>query len=346
MDAMVDAIIKEVELQKKFINTDISSIYFGGGTPSLLNGKHLSKIMNALQLQFTINPNAEITLEANPDDIVKEKVLVWASNTINRISLGVQSFDNDVLQSLNRSHDAKQAIESISILQDHGVDNISLDLIYGIPNQSFATWQQNLDKAINLNIPHISSYALTIEENTVLGKWNQKGTYSAASEESYERDYKYLCSILQKAGYEHYEVSNFAKQDCRSKHNSSYWQQEAYLGIGPGAHSFDGKDRFFNISNNAAYIRALAEGRVPATIDSLSEHDRFNEYLLTGLRTSEGVRLEYLMQIFNVDLENTYKSFLAKCMQEGLIKLSDGRLTLTEKGFFVSDSIILEFMKE
>ena len=346
MDALVAAIIKEIEIQKQFISEDVSSIYFGGGTPSLLTGGQLSKIMSALRQQFNVDPNAEITLEANPDDVTEAKAEEWKLHQVNRISLGVQSFDNDVLLSLNRSHNAKQAIESISILQDNELDNISIDLIYGIPNQSFATWQQNLDKTIALNIPHISSYALTIENNTVFGKWNKRGKYSAASEESYEQEYNYLCTALKRAKYDHYEVSNFAKQNCRSMHNSSYWRQESYLGIGPGAHSFDGKDRFFNVSNNAAYIRALEEGKVPNTKDSLTKDDRFNEYLLTGLRTIEGVRLDYLFEEFDVDLKKKHQRFLTKCVQEGLIIISSDRLSLTENGFFVSDSIILEFMKE
>lgn len=346
MDALVAAIIKEIEIQKQFISEDVSSIYFGGGTPSLLTGGQLSKIMSALRQQFNVDPNAEITLEANPDDVTEAKAEEWKLHQVNRISLGVQSFDNDVLLSLNRSHNAKQAIESISILQDNELDNISIDLIYGIPNQSFATWQQNLDKTIALNIPHISSYALTIENNTVFGKWNKRGKYSAASEESYEQEYNYLCTALKRAKYDHYEVSNFAKQNCRSMHNSSYWRQESYLGIGPGAHSFDGKDRFFNVSNNAAYIRALEEGKVPNTKDSLTKDDRFNEYLLTGLRTIEGVRLDYLFEEFEVDLKKKHQGFLTKCVQEGLIIISSDRLSLTENGFFVSDSIILEFMKE
>ena len=346
MDALVAAIIKEIEIQKHFISEDVSSIYFGGGTPSLLTGGQLSKIMSALRQQFNVDPNAEITLEANPDDVTEAKAEEWKLHQVNRISLGVQSFDNDVLLSLNRSHNAKQAIESISILQDNELDNISIDLIYGIPNQSFATWQQNLDKTIALNIPHISSYALTIENNTVFGKWNKRGKYSAASEESYEQEYNYLCTALKRAKYDHYEVSNFAKQNCRSMHNSSYWRQESYLGIGPGAHSFDGKDRFFNVSNNAAYIRALEEGKVPNTKDSLTKDDRFNEYLLTGLRTIEGVRLDYLFEEFDVDLKKKHQRFLTKCVQEGLIIISSDRLSLTENGFFVSDSIILEFMKE
>ena len=346
MDALVAAIIKEIEIQKHFISEDVSSIYFGGGTPSLLTGGQLSKIMSALRQQFNVDPNAEITLEANPDDVTEAKAEEWKLHQVNRISLGVQSFDNDVLLSLNRSHNAKQAIESISILQDNELDNISIDLIYGIPNQSFATWQQNLDKTIALNIPHISSYALTIENNTVFGKWNKRGKYSAASEESYEQEYNYLCTALKRAKYDHYEVSNFAKQNCRSMHNSSYWRQESYLGIGPGAHSFDGKDRFFNISNNAAYIRALQGGEVPNTTDSLTKDDRFNEYLLTGLRTIEGVRLDYLFEEFDVDLKKKHQRFLTKCVQEGLIIISSDRLSLSENGFFVSDSIILEFMKE
>ena len=346
MDALVAAIIKEIEIQKHFISEDVSSIYFGGGTPSLLTGGQLSKIMSALRQQFNVDPNAEITLEANPDDVTEAKAEEWKLHQVNRISLGVQSFDNDVLLSLNRSHNAKQAIESISILQDNELDNISIDLIYGIPNQSFATWQQNLDKTIALNIPHISSYALTIENNTVFGKWNKRGKYSAASEESYEQEYNYLCTALKRAKYDHYEVSNFAKQNCRSMHNSSYWRQESYLGIGPGAHSFDGKDRFFNVSNNAAYIRALEEGKVPNTKDSLTKDDRFNEYLLTGLRTIEGVRLDYLFEEFDVDLKKKHQRFLTKCVQEGLIIISSDRLSLSENGFFVSDSIILEFMKE
>ncbi len=346
MDALVAAIIKEIEIQKQFISEDVSSIYFGGGTPSLLTGGQLSKIMSALRQQFNVDPNAEITLEANPDDVTEAKAEEWKLHQVNRISLGVQSFDNDVLLSLNRSHNAKQAIESISILQDNELVNISIDLIYGIPNQSFATWQQNLDKTIALNIPHISSYALTIENNTVFGKWNKRGKYSAASEESYEQEYNYLCTALKRAKYDHYEVSNFAKQNCRSMHNSSYWRQESYLGIGPGAHSFDGKDRFFNVSNNAAYIRALEEGKVPNTKDSLTKDDRFNEYLLTGLRTIEGVRLDYLFEEFDVDLKKKHQRFLTKCVQEGLIIISSDRLSLSENGFFVSDSIILEFMKE
>ena len=341
---MIDAICFEIELQKSFIKEDVRTIYFGGGTPSLVNSKMIDQVLLRVKDNFDVIGDAEITLEANPDDISTNKLSEWGKIGINRLSLGLQTFDNDQLVTLNRSHSTFDAERAIGSILNSNIENFTIDLIYGLPGQGLDTWRKNLEKVIGYDIPHISSYALTIEEKTVLGHWQKKGKMHFASEEDYEKEYNLMCELLRVGGYTHYEVSNFAKPGFKSAHNSAYWMDHNYLGLGPAAHSFNGKERFFNISNNSKYIKSIGSGIIPNQSEELTEEDRFHEYLLTGLRTNSGVSLQKSKAIFGKDLYALNTEFIEKCIAEDLAVIDADMLILTEKGFFLSDSIIIELM--
>ena len=341
---MIEAIGKELSLRKNYLTDEIDTIYFGGGTPSLLPSEHLRFLLNEINRTYRIKPNAEITLEANPEDISIAKAKELVEIGINRISLGVQSFDDEVLQQLNRVHSNEDALRAIHVLQNSGFKNLTIDLIYGIPSQSLNMWEANLAKATQLNIQHLSSYALTIEEKTTFGNWQKAGKFNPVADTKYEEDYNVMCSYLKTEGYEHYEVSNFAKPGFKSQHNSSYWQQDLYLGLGPGAHSYNKKSRQYNVSNNATYIKALKDDNVPADIEILSEKQIYNEYILTGLRTNKGIDMSLIKNEFGIKLLNKHKIFIDRCLADHLAVLKNDQLILTDKGLILADSIIIELM--
>jgi len=345
-DDTIKAISTELSHRKKYISKNIDTIYFGGGTPSLLNTSSIGYLLNQINKYFNIDANAEITLEANPEDINKAKVSDYSSFGINRVSLGVQSFDDQILKSLNRQHSGIQALDAVEILKNEGVENISIDLIYGIPGQGNETWQMNLSQAVELEIQHISSYALTIEDKTAFGHWQKAGKIHAVEDVKYNDDYNIMCKTLAIAGYTHYEVSNFSKAGFESKHNTSYWQQEDYLGLGPGAHSYNGINRQFNISNNATYINAIKNGDLPFEEEVLSESQLFNEHLLTCLRTNQGINFSDFERRFGVNLYDQHKKFIDQCLQEKLAKLVDGQFILTDAALILADSVIIEMMIE
>jgi oxygen-independent coproporphyrinogen-3 oxidase len=341
---MVNALIKEVDLQKNFALDELKTIYFGGGTPSIFDARFNAAIIQKIKNVFDTSQVSEITLEANPEDITSEKVLAWKAAGVNRVSLGIQTLDDDVLKSLNRVHTGEQAITAIEVLKQSGIDNITIDLIYGLPDQQIEDWSKNLNEIISQEINHISAYALTVEDKTVLGHQQKQGLLNLPSDEQYEEQYMLMCKELQKAGYEHYEVSNFAKPGFRSEHNQLYWQGVPYLGIGPAAHSFDGDDRFYNISNNASYIRSIKQGVLPSESEVLTDDQQFNEYLLTRLRTNSGINLKKIETEYNRDLRAEFTEYLDECIRNQLAYYENNRFILTEKGFFVSDAIILELM--
>jgi oxygen-independent coproporphyrinogen III oxidase len=337
---MVDAICSEIQLQRHYLGTEIvHSIYFGGGTPSMLTAVQLDSIISTLHHQFAIVPDAEITLEANPDDLTSQKLISLRSSGINRLSLGIQSFNDKILQSLNRSHTSQRGLEAYLAARETGFTNISVDLIYAIPGETQRDWQQDIDQAIQLHPEHISSYSLTIEEKTVFGRWATQGKLKPETDDNAALQLEMLVESLTAAGYEQYEVSNFARPGFYSQHNSSYWKQEPYLGIGPGAHSYNLHTRQFNIRNNHLYIRAIEGGEIPAEHEVLTRQDQINEYLLTTLRTQWGADLKLLRQNFDYNLPEIHFPYIKTLVESNLAVLVNDNLTLTKSGKLLADKI-------
>lgn len=337
---MVDAIATELILQKGYLAEEpLKTIYLGGGTPSILSISQLEKLLNTIAENFSVKSDAEITLEANPDDLTPQKLGSLKKAGINRLSIGIQSFDNYVLKFLNRVHDSHTAISTFNQAREAGFDNISIDLIYAIPDQSDSTWRSNIQQAVDLQPDHISSYSLTIEEKTVFGRWHKKGKLTAIDDESSARQLETLMEVLGHNGYDQYEISNFSKPGFISKHNSSYWKRERYLGVGPGAHSYDGASRQYNVSNNHEYLRNLQLNKIPYTLESLSREDKINDFLLTSLRTSWGTDLSILRSEMNYDLLELHKAYIEKLLSQGFIRIENDFLILTNKGKLLADKI-------
>lgn len=338
-EAMVSALCKELVLRKhEFKDTVVETIYFGGGTPSVLNTEELEQLITSVYDNYHLAKQPEITLEANPDDLTPEKILQLANSPINRLSIGIQSFFDEDLKLMNRAHSAKEATESLSLATRH-FDNISIDLIYGMPDMSRERWKANIEKALSFNIPHISSYALTVEPKTALANFVKKGLVKPIADEEAQAHFNILNDVLSTAGYDCYEISNFGKPGYFSKNNTAYWQQKKYIGIGPSAHSFDGNRRGWNINNNPKYIKSINKDMVPMETEVLSKTDKYNEYVMTGLRTIWGVSLRRICSEFG---EN-YKEYLLlqadKYIQEHLLYLDDDILLATNKGKFLADGI-------
>ncbi len=340
---MAVAIGKEAVLQKGYFEgrPTIETIYFGGGTPSLMPAAQLGGILDILHETFVVSSNAEITLEGNPDDLDAKKLRELLAMGVNRLSVGVQSFSDADLLLLNRNHNAQQADRCIKAAQDLGIDNITLDLIYGIPGSGWKQWQTNVDQAIALQVPHVSAYALTVEEKTLLHHQIEKGMVTAEPDATHEAQYFHLIDRLGEAGIEQYELSNFAKPGYRSRHNGAYWKGIPYLGLGPSAHSFKGKTRTNNVANNAVYLRALDEGRLAiASQETLSDRDQLNEYLMTQLRIVEGLDLQLLKEKWGFDLLYQEEELVQEWLSEDLIRIENNHLRLTRYGFMVSDAVI------
>ncbi|RNI23568.1 radical SAM family heme chaperone HemW [Rufibacter latericius] len=342
-EQVLQAMHHELELQKSYLNGEvINTIYFGGGTPSILSVTELNGLLEAIYAKHTVNPAAEITLEANPDDLTPEKLQALRQTRINRLSIGVQSFHDPHLQLMNRPHTAVEAVDCIRMAQELGFDNISLDLIYGIPAEDATLWEEDLTKAFALNVQHLSCYALTIEPNTVFGNRVRKGTFSPADEERVARQFEVLMTQAKAHGFLHYEISNFCQPGFESKHNSSYWKQVPYLGLGPSAHSFNGVSRQFNIAHNPKYVQALEAGQLPCTVEELSIEDRVNEYVMTTLRTSWGCDTAYIQEKWGIDLVALHAPYLQKIETQGLLRKDQHVLVLTEAGKLLADEIALD----
>ena len=338
----MEALLKEISLQKAWIgDKTISTIYFGGGTPSLLSGNELSHILSELKRAFSIEMDAEVTLEANPDDFTLQKTDEWVANGINRLSIGVQSFFDEDLVWMNRAHSAKQAGKSILMSQAAGITNITIDLIYGTPGLTEERWKKNVDTAIEYGIPHLSCYALTVESGTVLHHQIQKKLMSDISTESQAAQFLLLMKWMKEAGYEHYEISNFAKPGFRSRHNSSYWAGTSYLGLGPSAHSFNGQTRKWNVANNALYIESIKRGQIPSQEETLTPVQQVNEYIMTSLRRKEGLNLNYISSQFN-GLSTEIISSSKKFINRGQMIEDGGNLILTDEGKLFADGIAAE----
>jgi oxygen-independent coproporphyrinogen-3 oxidase len=337
---MVQAMLKELELQKSYLGeASLETIYFGGGTPSILDAKQLDLILKAARRLFNVMRDAEVTVECNPDDLSRPTLEALATLGVNRLSIGIQSFDDEVLRHFNRAHTSDESLKCISNARQEGFKNISIDLIYGIPGQGNNAWQRNIRTAIALAPEHISAYALTIEEKTVFGRKYAKGQLTPLPEERVAEQFETLMREMEAAGYEHYEISNFARPGRRSRHNTSYWEQKAYLGIGPSAHSYDGSSRQFNIANNPLYIKSIREGKIPFEKEFLGRDTLINEFIMTSLRTSGGLDLSRLKELHGFDLLAAHGSYVDGLVRLGKVGIAGNILKLSNQGKLLADKI-------
>ena len=335
---MVEALKKELRLRLNEAALPVETIYFGGGTPSMLSATVISEFIAEIRMQFDVIAYPEITLEANPDDLTPTYLKALKNTGVNRLSIGVQSFQDAELTLMNRTHNGKEAVQSVIWAQEL-FDNVSIDLLFGTPHTTFSDWKRNLETALTLDVPHISSYALTLEPKTALEHFVKKGVVSLLDENDVEEQFLYLVDTLTANGYEHYELSSFGKPGYHSKNNTAYWRGKSYLGIGPSAHGFDGAQRYWNVSNNAAYMKNIETDRLPHTVEKLSVVDKFNEAIMIGLRASWGVSLSLMEQ----DLGKQYRIHLEqqaqRFMDEKLLHIEANSLKTTRKGAFLADGI-------
>ncbi|WP_313254996.1 radical SAM family heme chaperone HemW [Empedobacter sp.] len=336
---LIQAINKELEIRKDEISTPIETIYFGGGTPSILSEIELESIFETIYKNYSTKNLKEITLEANPDDLNKEKLNFLKSTPINRFSIGVQSFFEEDLKLMNRAHNVQEAETSIKLAQDFGFENITIDLIYGSTTTTNEMWKQNLQKAIELNVPHISSYALTVEEKTILDHQIKKGITKPVDEDRQNEQFQLLVDTLTSNDFIQYEISNFGKEDYFSLHNSNYWKGIHYLGIGPSAHSYNGKTRAWNIANNSKYIQAINENNLPQEIEVLNEVEKFNEMIMIGLRTIYGIDLNRINSEFSQPLVNSFHEELNQLINENLVEKKENKIILKPEAKFFADGI-------
>lgn len=335
---LVAELCRELVLRKSYLpnNTPIESLYFGGGTPSILPTEEIRKIYQTVLENYDCQLK-EVTLEANPDDLEEEKLEAYLKLGINRLSIGIQSFNDEVLRFYNRSHHAAQSLAALEKARSAGFKTLTMDLIYGYPHADHSIWQQDLAKTLELAPDHISAYCLTIEPNTALGIWQKKGKFDAASEDFQAEQFEILQQTLAPAGYVQYEISNFARNNAFSLHNSNYWKGVPYLGIGPAAHSFDGQNRGFNVANNARYIKLLQNKQLPFQETKLSREDRINEYLLTSLRTIWGTKTGFLKEHYDWDILTEKKKIVSDFQAQGLIHLDGETITLSDRGKLLAD---------
>ena len=342
---MILALVKEIRLASALKETSsqahepIETLYFGGGTPSLLDTFELNRIIRAFKERFEFSSDIEITLEANPDDITGPVLEEWQENGINRLSVGIQSFSNQELKWMNRLHSAAEAKHCLELIGDSGIRNYSVDLIYGSPLLTDEGWKRNVDLVLEKDVPHLSCYALTVEPRTALDTMINTGKKASVDHASQASQFVLLMEWMKQAGYEHYEISNFARQGMRSRHNSSYWSGKPYYGFGPSAHSYDGKIRKWNISNNAMYIASLQKDHVPFEAETLSTLQQMNEYTMTSLRTIEGLDLDYVRSRFGVAYAEKLKYLALKWESNGKLFKADGKLVLTREGKLFADGI-------
>lgn len=337
---MMAAISKELLLQKDYLqNEPVKTIYWGGGTPSLLTSTEVKLVLDLIRSLHLMSEDVEITLEANPDDLTPLTLAEFKEAGINRLSIGIQTFNTNLLKSLNRIHDGAAAVKSVYDARAAGFRNISIDLMYSLPGETHEDWKQDILQAVALSPEHISCYSLTIEEKTAFGKWVAAGKLKPEPDEVSALHLETLMQELSKNGYEHYEISNFAKPDFYSNHNSSYWKGSRYLGVGPSAHSFDGETRQNNISNNHAYVKAIQAGTIPFKREILSRENKINEYILTSLRTSWGVDIDFLNRIHGHDLFTENREYISRLLSKQLVTLENHILKLTNQGKLLADKI-------
>ena len=341
----IDALIKEAVIRKEYTgNEAVSTIYFGGGTPSVLSVVEVGTILKNLQHLFRVDPDCEITFELNPDDVNSEYLLGLKELNINRISLGIQSWRNEDLKLLNRRHDAAQAAKALEETFKAGFSNVTIDLIYGIPGMTTKEWSSNLDISFAYDIKHLSAYHLTIEPGSVFGKMKEKGLLAEIDEEESAAQFNMLIEKTAAAGFIHYEISNFGKQGYFSIHNANYWKQVNYLGLGPSAHSFNGYSRQWNVRDLKKYLKAVSSGALLFEKEDLDKRTRFNEYIMTSLRTMWGIDLEYVENTFDKEGYDYIVNLSGKLIDYGLMKQEKKTLVLTNQGKMISDNIISELM--
>lgn len=340
----VHALCAEARFRQSEIPEPVKTVYFGGGTPSRLSNLHFQQIFDTLFSLFSINKNAEITLEANPDDLSEEYLQLLKELPFNRISIGIQSFDDGELKFLSRRHSAQQAIDAVRRCQQVGFDNISIDLMYGLPDQTLDSWKKTLQKACELEIQHISAYHLIYEKQTRLYALLQKGAIHPTTDETSTEMFSMLIDTLAENGFEHYEISNFAKGSMYSKHNTSYWKNEKYVGLGPSAHSYDGENRSWNEASLDNYIGMVQSGKLVRETEHLTFSQKYNEFILTGLRTIWGVNLHELKNTFGEKYYDYCRKNAQKFIEEHLLKTENQSLKLTREGIFISDGIMSELM--
>jgi len=344
-DDLVNALTQELKLRKdEFKNKIVETIYFGGGTPSLLTNDELEFIINSVYKNYKVSKNPEITLEANPDDLPIDRIIELSKSPINRLSIGIQSFFEADLKLMNRAHNSEEAKTCLEEATKH-FDNISVDLIYGIPGASNVQWLQNIEMALSFNVPHISSYALTVEPKTALASFIEKGIIENVDDEQAHEQFRLLKEKLEASGFTHYELSNFGKEGFFSRNNSAYWQGKSYLGIGPSAHSFNGKQRGWNVSNNSKYIKAILQNELPREIETLTLIDQYNEYIMTGLRTIWGVSLNKVETNFGLIFKDYLIEHSEVFINQHLLYIDGEHLRVTKKGQFLSDGIASELFK-
>ncbi len=331
--------IEALQRRKELATSTIQTIYFGGGTPSILESEELGEILRVIHENYSVSSDAEITLEANPEDISSIKVKEWKELGINRLSIGIQSFDEEILSWMNRSHNADQALSAVKLAKESGIENVSIDLIYGVPHRNSEDWKNEILTAITLNTDHISAYCLTIEPDTVFGKKASKGEILSSPNSASSLEFLELVTVLSEHNIELYEVSNFSKLGCESKHNSNYWNGAEYIGLGPGAHSYGPGRRSWNISNNVLYAKGVQNNTPVSESETLSTIDEYNEYIMTNLRRVSGLNLEVLRQKFNVDLVDVFSETINQYQSSGNLVVLPNIVKLSIKGFLLADRI-------
>lgn len=335
---MVDALCSELEMRAKDWKAEsFETIYFGGGTPSILTNEQLNQLIQQVKKTYSVSADVEISLECNPDDCSLEQLEGWKKLGVNRLSMGIQSFDEQQLKWMNRSHTASESLNAVLNAKQVGFDELSLDLIYGLPNMSLESWAAQLDQIIALNPEHISAYCLTVEEKTALSSWVKEGKITVSTIDQQSEQFELLVAKLKTAGFEQYEISNFARNAHYSKHNTSYWKGTNYIGIGPSAHGYNQKERYWNLANNKAYLLEIQKGKLPETIETLSHFDQFNELLLIGLRTKWGVSKEKLFQL--IQPNSKWTKIVIDYEEQKMLIQTDEIIVLTQEGRLLADAI-------
>lgn len=340
----IDAVCREMKLRKNYLNEPISTIYLGGGTPSMLDEDNLNKLFLYINKVYSVNANAEITMECNPDDVTPEFANIISRLPINRVSMGAQTFSDKRLALLHRRHNADEVSKAVMLLRKAGIHNISIDLMFGFPNESIEQWKEDIATALSLNVEHISAYSLMYEEGTPLWNMLKNGKIEEIDDDLSIAMYNELVSQLTASGYEHYEISNFAKPGFRSRHNSSYWHQVPYIGFGAAAHSFDMKSRQWNVADVRKYIKSINSNIIPMERETLDKDTIMNDIITTALRTSDGIDLKKVENMLGSEYSNQVVKNAAKHIDEGLLELKGGRLKLTKKGIYISDMIMSDIM--
>ncbi len=344
IDAFANAVRLEAESRRDEVDEPIKTVYFGGGTPSRLQPEHFDAIFESLHHQFHIEPTAEITVEANPDDLSGEYLLRLSQLPINRLSIGIQSFNNDELKFLGRRHSAQEAMDAVKRVQDHGFHNINIDLMYGLPEQTEEAWCRNLAAATGLGVTHVSAYHLIYEEKTIMHSLLQADMIKPVDEETSNAMFAMLIDWMTRHEFIHYEISAFGKEDHFSRHNSAYWKGKKYMGLGPSAHSFNGDNRSWNVASISKYIHGVTSGEPYRNTERLTLAEKYNEFILTGLRTIWGVNLPELKQRFGEELHHYCLENAQKHINRNLLMTVKGTLKLTRKGLFISDGIMSDLM--